>query len=201
MKTCLCLLLTVCLGAAAHANMSAMASGNGGTGTLFATDSTLHVIEEHPTASLQHEELHIRLYDSYATVDLTYQMRNKGPATKAIAGFPSITAKAEFDGEEEGKKKEAPPAGTRLKGQPKDLEGYTITLNGKAVSSQLYAMGQVNRKGPKSKAEEMVSVMRSSQWLVSELPLAANSMSTIHITYRCPYEVSRCYISDDGTIS
>ena len=198
MKTGFCLLLTLCLGTAARANMSAMASGNAGTGTLIASDSKLHALDEHPTASLQTEDLHVRLYDSYATVDLTYHMRNDGSATKVTAGFPSLTARTHYD---EEKPAPSPPAGSKIKGTPKDLEAYTISLNGKTVAWQLYAMGEASKTATKTKVEEMAGLTRDSQWLVSELPLPADSESIIHITYRCPYEISRYYISDDGNIS
>ncbi len=186
MKTRLCLLLTLCLPHLVHANGAAFGSGNDATGGLISTDSKLRLLEEHPTVSIQSENLHVRLYAGHAMVDLTYKFKNDGRKTKAIVGFPSI-------GTEEspaGPGPELPPLGTKLQGNPKDLDAYTISLNGKILDWRLYSMGHPDNVGVTAKPGQWVDMFHSTQWLVSELPLAGNSENAVHITYSCPYELT-----------
>lgn len=178
-----------------RANISAMGTGNSSTGTLTLADGKLHPLENHPTASIAREDLHIQLHDKFATVDLTYTLKNAGKATKVQAGFPSIAASFDIEESEEGPQ---PRAATTT---PRDLLDYKIEFDGKTLAWKLRDRGKIE---PKKRAEQDITrsaMTRYKQWLVSELPLAANGSHQLHITYRCPYEVFEYYVSDDGNIS
>ena len=198
MKNCLCLLLALCLPLLVHANGSAMGSGNNATGGLISTDAKLRLLEEHPTVSIQSEDLHIRLYAGEAGVDLTYKFRNDGRRTNAIVGFPSIGSICTFFS---GTDNTAPARGTEMGGLPADLKAYTISLNGKPLAWRRYSMGKTEKTDLGAKPQGWSPMFHSTEWLVSDLPLAADSLSTIHITYRCPYELSISYVSDDAGFS
>ena len=194
MKTCLCLLLSLCIAFSVHANGVALSSGNDATGGLISTDSKLRVLDEHPTVSIQSENLHVRLYSAYAMVDLTYKFRNGGRKTKAVMGFPSIGTTDTFFQEKFAPR--LPKAGTKLQGPPQDLSDYTISLNGQALPWQLYSMtdpGEIDSFAPPSQWRQMY---HSTQWLVSEMSFAANSEGVVRITYSCPY--GRRVFNNDG---
>ncbi len=194
LRPCLLPFLLSCLPLAARANMSAFSEGNASTGTLIATDSKLRPVDEHPSVSIQREDLHITLYPSYAAVDLTYRMHNDGRSVTVDTGFPSVAATHEPFAE----KAKATP-GTALKGAPADLQNYHITLNGKEVPWHLYAMGQEPTSAVGSQPTD--GAPNDKQWLVSKLTFPGQGDATVHITYRSPYKAYRYYISDDGQIS
>ncbi len=191
-------LLASCLPISAHANLSALGSGNISTGSLIVTDSTLHPLQEHPTVSIQSEDLHVKLYGDYATVDLTYRMRNEGRSTTVEAGFPSLSASYSMFNPQES---QASPSGVLLKGKPRDLQDYKIGLNGKDLSWQLFAMGPVTDERASASQGWPGGCNNIKEWLVSKLPFPGHDDATIHITYRCPYSSFSFAVSEDDSVT
>lgn len=127
------------------------------------------------------EKLDIELKQTAAVISIVYQLHNPGSAVEVEMGFPcAVGVKMEYhDGKAEP-----------VKSLPQ-LEGFTLTADGKAVKSELVKDHATLPAGEKLEAELGVI----TGWQVVKLPFAAGQTRKVSVSYRNPYFRGVSYMS------
>jgi Domain of unknown function (DUF4424) len=127
------------------------------------------------------EKLDIELKQGAALISITYQLHNPGKAVKVEMGFPcSVAVKMEYN---DGK---AAP----VESLPQ-LEGFSLTADGKAVESKLV---EDHATLPAGKEQETALGVITG-WQVVKLQFAAGQTRTVSVSYRNPYFRDVSYMS------